>query len=193
MTELTGKDWVPSIELEKIRSLLNTDDAMLLVIRGHLILEHVLISFIRAGLSNPEFLKIDRLNFPAKTQLAVAMGLLSKDLAKTLLHVNGLRNEFAHNLEFQVTAPAIDKFFDTFPPEGRELLLRKKGGFAKSIPLEKVRFRRFFEVLFVLLDLTRHHYIEWLQRNIDADENLKKALADLEKFDAESGLHEKGE
>lgn len=180
--------WKPSIELKKVRSLLKTEDPMLLVIRGHLLLEHVLISFIQTGLTKASALKIDRLNFPAKTELAIAMGLLPENLSGALLYVNKLRNDFAHNLDFQI-APAIrEEFILKFPPHGRALLLKDENDNTKDIPSDKVRIGRFFEILFVLLDLTRHQYSEWLKHKIEAEQKLQEALANLEKVEQATGV-----
>jgi len=152
---------------------------MLLVIRGHLILEHVLISFIQTGLSKSSALKIDRLNFPAKTELAIAMGLLPEDLSPVLLYVNNMRNNFAHDLNFKISPAVIEEFFKKFPKQGQEILLQDDNGSTQSVSLENIRFASFFEVLFVLLDLTRHHYTEWLQHKIEAENRLHDAVTNL--------------
>ena len=79
-------------------SLLNHDEPLVIVVNVHLHLEAFLIALIRAKLPRPDALDIDRLNFPSKLGLAVALDLVPEVAAPALRTINELRNKIAHNL-----------------------------------------------------------------------------------------------
>jgi hypothetical protein len=80
--------------------LVNCRDIDNLIIKGHLIIEHLIDEFI----DNHSILKADfkkyKIGFNLKIELAKVLGLfiVSEDLYSTLILLNKLRNSIAHNL-----------------------------------------------------------------------------------------------
>ena len=70
---------------------------------GHIIIETLLVQLIDTKLSSASAFDSFRLSFPAKTELCVAMGLVSNELAIFLKKLNTIRNSFAHRLGFQLS------------------------------------------------------------------------------------------
>lgn len=73
------------------------------LLRGHLWLENALIDLITVEVSNPEPLKMDRMTFANKVNLAEALALLGPGEASTLRGVNKIRNRLAHDLHGEPT------------------------------------------------------------------------------------------
>ncbi|WP_255792311.1 hypothetical protein [Mycobacteroides abscessus] len=73
------------------------------LLRGHLWLENAVIDLITVGIHNPEPLKIDRMTFANKVNLAEALGLLGPGEASTLRAFNRIRNRLAHDLHGEPT------------------------------------------------------------------------------------------
>jgi hypothetical protein len=84
-----------------LNALLNADDDLTVVVRGHIYLEAalnvVLEHALPKGLSN-----LDELRFPARVDLAVAIGGLAPEARDAWLEVNRLRNDFAHDLDARI-------------------------------------------------------------------------------------------
>jgi hypothetical protein len=91
------------IDSDELNAYLNADDDLTVVVRGHLCLEAalnvVLEHALPKGLSN-----LDQLRFPARVDLAVAMGRLAPEARNAWLEVNRLRNDFAHDLDARIDA-----------------------------------------------------------------------------------------
>ena len=73
------------------------------LLRGHLWLENALIDLIVAEVANPVPLKMDRMTFANKVNLAEALGLLGPTDAGTLRAFNRIRNRLAHDLHGEPT------------------------------------------------------------------------------------------
>ena len=68
------------------------------VIRGHLGLENALNTLLEVGLPNG-LSNLENLRFPARVDLAIALGLLDPAGRSAWLLVNELRNRVAHDLD----------------------------------------------------------------------------------------------
>ena len=75
------------------------DDPLTMVVKAHLYIESALLALLKAYLEKPEILETDRLTFPSKVQLGIALGLIEPQLEEVLIKLNRLRNRFVHNLE----------------------------------------------------------------------------------------------
>lgn len=73
------------------------------LLRGHLWLENAVIDLIEADVANPAPLKLDRMTFSNKVNLAEALGLLGPGDAATLRAFNKIRNRLAHDLHGEPT------------------------------------------------------------------------------------------
>jgi hypothetical protein len=73
---------------------------MLTVIKGHLIIEQAMDSFLEACLLYPEHVRENRFNFSHKAHMCRSLGLNENedDLWSVLWAVNALRNQIAHSL-----------------------------------------------------------------------------------------------
>jgi hypothetical protein len=92
----------------KLIDVINGDPVLALV-QTHLQLEYVVIEYIRHGLRNPAQFPIDRLSFPLKVDLAIALGDFPENARKAVLKVNALRNRLAHKLDADITAKDVQE------------------------------------------------------------------------------------
>lgn len=102
--------------------VVNQDDPLQVIIRGHLKVESELITLIEADLQRPEALDLNDLNFPVKVDLAIAMNLIPKHYRPIMRRLNLLRNRFAHNLDSEVTQQDIDVMWGHLDEHSREVL-----------------------------------------------------------------------
>jgi hypothetical protein len=84
-------------------SVVNSQEPIAVLVGVHLHLEAFIIALITAVLPKPDALDIDRLNFPSKLGLAVALGAIPDAAAPALRTINSLRNRIAHNLRAELT------------------------------------------------------------------------------------------
>jgi hypothetical protein len=77
-------------------------DDLIAVIRGHLWIDFLLNAALEAALDHPEEAVLDRLPFPTRVDLAVALGVLARELGETCVAANRVRNRFAHDLDFEL-------------------------------------------------------------------------------------------
>lgn len=89
----------------------NTDDFLVIVLRGHLYVEHELTELIKLFLENKEYFKIN--NFKAKLDLARALGAIEIDWYPSLVKLNNLRNKYAHNLFYTLTENDYNEFISS--------------------------------------------------------------------------------
>jgi hypothetical protein len=92
--------------------LLNSDDPVAVVVGVHLHLEAFLIELINEKLVRPRALNLDRLNFPSKVGLAVALDAIPETAAPALRTINELRNRIAHNLNAQLVEADAERLRD---------------------------------------------------------------------------------
>jgi hypothetical protein len=95
-----------------LRHFPRTDDATLIILKGHLLLEEEINNLLHEMLPNPEALDGLQINFFTKTQFARA--LIKNEALDTILDaaekLNRLRNRLAHNLEPSGVEAAIRDF-----------------------------------------------------------------------------------
>lgn len=80
---------------------------------GHLYVESRLVALIETRLFKPGDY-VANLRFPAKVDLARALGLLQPEECSALKRLNKLRNEFAHHIDFGLTDAVINEFYALF-------------------------------------------------------------------------------
>ena len=93
----------PSFE-HYLHALSNNDEALVFVLKGHLVIEALLVELIH--LRSPGDI-VWRWNFPKKTSKCVDFGFITKDKADALNNLNDLRNDFAHILGQDITFDRI--------------------------------------------------------------------------------------
>ena len=103
------------LDPEVLSRHLSSDDAVAVLLRGHLWVEGALTDLIRSDLEVPdEWPDLERLNFPSKVALARAQGALYLG-SEPLLALNRVRNQFAHNVTFEMDATTVAQLVAAFP------------------------------------------------------------------------------
>lgn len=84
----------PSFE-HYLHTLSRDDEALLTVLKGHLVVEALLVELIQLRETGD---MMWRWSFPTKTSKCVEFGFITQDQAEALNDLNNLRNDFAHVL-----------------------------------------------------------------------------------------------
>ncbi len=82
---------------KKLFEHLAKDDALQVVLRGHLYVEWFLNKILKQNLKRPESIK-SRFGFGQKVELAIALGVISEKWRDPLIDLNDLRNSYAHEV-----------------------------------------------------------------------------------------------
>jgi len=101
------------------------DDEISILLKGHLLVEHLLNKIIKAKCKNPEKILNDHRSYPftVKLQIVYSMGLLPEYLFKNVTKLNAIRNRLVHDLNFH--KKEIDmRIFNSL---GENILLKTKG------------------------------------------------------------------
>jgi hypothetical protein len=98
---------------------INADDPLQIVVRGHLYVEAMLNKLICLRFPFPKAIDLADMHYPIKVDLAVALGMLSKDDAGSFRALNKLRNRLAHNIEYRVTSKDVRELLGTISPTMR--------------------------------------------------------------------------
>lgn len=80
---------------EEFRKASDAKEILNLVIRAHGELEIAIRVAIAEALAEPHELELERLSFPLKVDLAVALGVMRSAIRPLLLRLNKIRNDFA--------------------------------------------------------------------------------------------------
>ena len=127
---ISTKDYC--FDYDKFRSYLNNSDPMVLVLRCHIYIEYVIVRMIEAYIPFPQHLKIDRLNFINKVNLAKSFGLHEEMYFKSCLEINRVRNKFAHEIEYQVSKEDVAKIYNSMPDFLSEFAQKKADDFCQE-------------------------------------------------------------
>ena len=100
---------------------LQREDDLGLVIRGHLHIEHQLIEVASACLPYASRIDWNEISFRAKLEIAYACGL-PKDRRQLILRLNGLRNEFAHQLSASIQKTEVVDIYNSLSDTIRSTL-----------------------------------------------------------------------
>lgn len=96
-----------------LKEIFSTKDNRLLILVGHLYLENFLIEIIKHKFKNYEELEKSKIidGFYKKVKLLESQGYLTEDIVNDLLMINGIRNKFVHNLNYQINRIDVFKFY----------------------------------------------------------------------------------
>lgn len=109
-----------SDELDKlvISQFFSTDEESLQILRTHLLIERILISYVQRKVPNPKALSKINMNF--RQILALAEALDSNDehewLWPCISKLNELRNELAHEIQGKKYFSKLHAFLDSIEP-----------------------------------------------------------------------------
>ncbi|WP_171232297.1 hypothetical protein [Ruegeria sp. HKCCA4812] len=98
------------------------DETVLIVLKGHLLIEEMLDSIIRTFVFHPDYLDDARLSFTQKLHIARSISLDEHDNAmwEIAIRINRLRNELAHSLDSPKRAGRIQSVLDAYFAEANE-------------------------------------------------------------------------
>jgi len=111
----TPEDWTAYNEL--VDHLPKEDaDPVLIILKGHLLIERLVRKFILSRLPNSE--AFDKANFNAAQCIVLAESMCLKNkepewLWKQVKEINTIRNKLAHNLDYESVEPRIKNFVST--------------------------------------------------------------------------------
>ena len=120
--------------LEHLISAGTPDGLLTQVLRGHLIIESLLVKLIELKLERAEKFDLFQLSFPQKINLCLSLNLIREDIVKLLKELNLLRNRYSHELgyilDFKETIQLFDCAYEIHGIEFSEELLSKMDGFS---------------------------------------------------------------
>jgi hypothetical protein len=149
-------------------AMLEQGDDLTAVIRGHLRTDFLLNTAIEAALDHPDEATLDSLPFPRKVDLAVAMGVVSKDVGQTYRVLNRIRNRFAHDPDYQLDEAIASQVRASFPEALR--------GEKYPWPAEEETPRRAVNRGFVLAFVTLQQAIQHVRDSKAAERAFQKAI-----------------
>ncbi|NYE19612.1 hypothetical protein [Microbacterium immunditiarum] len=92
-----------AVRLADVRAHVADPNLLMAVIKGHLWVERALNAALEIHAEQPSQIKLDRLPFATKLNIATAYGFIKADLRPVLERLNQLRNRAAHSLDFEVS------------------------------------------------------------------------------------------
>lgn len=138
-----------------------------LVLRSHLWVEAGLEGVIASRLKRPSSVKLDRMNFAGKVDLAHALGAIDSDDVGWFRTLNKMRNRLAHDLTGTPTQDELERLADAVAGFPREIL---DGTLELAGQMETVGAARLpsaFIVRLILLEYSRMHET-WRRTNREA-------------------------
>lgn len=102
---------------ERVQSVFGTvDDTVLIVLKGHLLIEEFLDSIIRTFVFHPKYLNAANLRFAQKLHIARSLSLdeHNNEMWNIAIKLNTLRNELAHVLDSEKRAQKIQAVIDSY-------------------------------------------------------------------------------
>ncbi len=151
------------------------DETVLVVLKGHLLIEELLDEIIRKFIFHAVYLDSARLSFFQKLQVARSMSLdeHSNGMWEIAVRLNSLRNELAHALDSPKRNPktqaVVEAYFAEANEDGHLALLRDKEehvvlafavgyfiGFLHGFKSEAERFREFVDGVDTIINPHRH-------------------------------------
>jgi hypothetical protein len=114
----TFDDLKRDIELLATHLPLKLGDRTLLVLKGHLLTEHLLTQFIRSKAPAPEHVDSEAFRFPQHIALARMLAPKGNNewVWSALKKLNSLRNTLAHRLDSTDSENKLDAFLKSVPP-----------------------------------------------------------------------------
>jgi hypothetical protein len=99
-----------SLSINLVKDIWAIEDSKLFTIKMHLYMEAVISEILSENLKKPELL--ENYSFYRKVEILNAMGILNDSSLNDLLHLNNIRNKFAHNLTYDLSDVNMSKFSD---------------------------------------------------------------------------------
>ena len=103
-----------SFDYPKLENFLSSNDPVIVVLKGHIYLEYVLVRSISSHLPRPKAVDFDRMNFVGKIGLARAFGVADLFLDACLV-INKVRNKIAHKIDYELNRKDVDELVKAMP------------------------------------------------------------------------------
>jgi hypothetical protein len=176
----SGRVCLATTEFEKMQARVKMifgaiDETVLVVLKGHLLIEELLDEIISKFVFHPAYLDSARLGFAQKLQIARSMSLdeHSNNMWEIAIKLNSLRNELAHELESNKrnhkTQALIDSYFKEADDGEHLALVRDQKehvvlafavsyfiGFLMTFKAEVIRFREVIDGIDTIINPHRH-------------------------------------
>ena len=128
--------------------IMNTDDLLTIIVRGHVALDTLLSDAIAMSLPASHEIELSRISFPLKVDLAIATGMLRKDSRPSITALNRIRNSFAHKPDAAFGDKQAVELRNTLSQKQRHTL----EGEIDGEPDVKLILNRVMTILYVELD-----------------------------------------
>lgn len=137
---------LPPSEVELLGAI-KGEDILAAAVRGHQFLETLLRLAISEALPMPHVMEVERLAFPLKVDLAIALGMIPRECRPGYLKINSIRNRVAHDQDAQFARRDALEAYDALSTRMREALGRSSDLEASPLSILK----RCIQMLFVVL------------------------------------------
>ena len=132
--EIISRNRIFSFDVKDFDARISTGDAWQRVVQGHIYFEHSVGQLLLEALKKPEAISLSRMGYSQRLDLASALGILDDKVLVALRKLNSLRNNLAHNLNFQITDQDVLDLANCTSPEIRNALRADKS--AEACPIE---------------------------------------------------------
>ena len=106
--------------LDKFNKDIDDQNIMHILVKAHLYVEFELEKLLLNFVKYPEHIKLEHMKFSQKQNLVLALGLVPIKERNSLKHLNKIRNDIAHNLEYEFDARVLDDLIQQFSIENKE-------------------------------------------------------------------------
>lgn len=158
-------------EVEEFIKATNEEDELQIILRGHIYIEHEIEKMVRNHLVEPSAILGGRNRVPYnnKLKLAVALGVLPKDKKSPYDKLGGLRNKYAHKLNYKMTESDFRELVDSMDKDIKGDVYEKEWNEEREMSDEK---RNLLKIKRAILSLWV--YASRLVYKTSVDEYLKK-------------------
>jgi hypothetical protein len=132
--EIISRNRTFSFDVKGFDTSISSGDAWQRIVQGHLYFEHAVGQLLLESLKRPEAISLSRMGYSQRLDLASALGVLDDELLYALRKINSLRNNLAHNLNFEITDQDVLDLANCTSPELRKSIRTDKS--SDSRPLE---------------------------------------------------------
>lgn len=124
------------------------ENELQVIIRGHLYVENEIDNLLKLKLEKPQHLYDSNFMFYSKLKTALALGLIAEENKNAYIRLNKIRNNFAHNLNYELTENDFTDLYGVFNSTYRE----RYKFITNSNPLlsERTLLHKFKELIFIL-------------------------------------------
>ena len=125
------------ITVEYISRIRHHEDILGVVLKGHLLIEHLLDLLIEKGMKQPKPILDDHrtFSFSVKSRLVFEAGLIDEPIFDNIMRVNRIRNDLAHNLS--INEDKVDfKFSQIKDGEKNDVVMAKTAN-SRNNPIKK--------------------------------------------------------